>query len=82
MDFEGEHLHVNERVVVSPAAGVFYPADQVPQRLTRGTTVGFIRTSDEDIRVISPFDAELVTMVAEAGERLVAHQRVAWLRAA
>jgi [acyl-carrier-protein] S-malonyltransferase len=82
MDFEGEHLHANERVVVSPAAGVFYPADQVPRRLTRGTTVGFIRTSDADIRVISPFDAELMVLVVEAGERLIAHQRVAWLRAA
>jgi hypothetical protein len=82
MDFEGEHLDVDERIVVSPAAGVFYPVDVVPRRLRRGTTVGFVRTSGEDIRVISPFDADLVVLVVEAGERLIAHQRVAWLRAA
>ena len=82
MDFEGEHLHVDERVVVSPAAGVFYPLDVVPRRVTRGATVGFVRTGGEDVRVISPFDAELMAVVVEAGERLVTHQRVAWLRAA
>ena len=91
MDLHGEYLTAAERVVVSPAAGVFVPAvhlatpdadeqaSVVP--VEPGTTLGFVRTGADDVPVVSPFGGVLVSIVASAGERLTEHQRVAWLRA-
>jgi [acyl-carrier-protein] S-malonyltransferase len=81
MDLHGEYLTAAERVVVSPAAGVFVPAATVATELEVGSTLGFIRTGSDDVPVLSPFDGELVSIVADSGERLTLHQRVAWLRA-
>ena len=42
---EGEHLDTLERMVVSPAAGVFsVVADLVTTLVSAGTTIGFVRT--------------------------------------
>lgn len=75
---EGEHLFATERLVVSPAAGVFEPADGV----TEGTTVepGQIvgRIAGEAVR--SPFAGVVMGVLAMAGERLSVSQPVAWLR--
>lgn len=82
MDLHGEHLTATERVVVSPAAGVFVPVASVDPDLEVGTTLGFVRTGADEVPVRSPFVGELVSIVADAGERLTLHQRVAWLRVA
>jgi [acyl-carrier-protein] S-malonyltransferase len=81
MDLDGEHLTAAERVVVSPAAGVFVPAESVATALEVGSTLGFVRTGADEVPVRSPFVGELVSIVATSGERLALHQRVAWLRA-
>jgi [acyl-carrier-protein] S-malonyltransferase len=81
MNPDGEYLVATERVVVSPAAGVFVPAEPVATELEVGSTLGFIRTGVDDVPVRSPFGGQLVSIVATSGERLALHQRVAWLRA-
>jgi [acyl-carrier-protein] S-malonyltransferase len=77
---EGEHLFATERLVVSPAAGVFEPADDV----TEGTTVepGQIVGSIAGVAVRSPFAGVVMGVLAMAGERLSVSQPVAWLRVA
>lgn len=80
---EGEHLDTLERMVVSPAAGVFaLVPDLTASRVTAGTTIGFVRTGDTSVPVVTPFDGHLVAMDAVDGERLTRHQRVGWLRCA
>jgi [acyl-carrier-protein] S-malonyltransferase len=74
---EGEHLFAVERLVVSPAAGVFEPcgvADQSPIEV--GTVIGHI--GDTEVR--SPFDGVLQSYIAVAGERVTLRQPIAWLR--
>jgi hypothetical protein len=82
MDLQGEHLDVVERVVNSPVAGVFVPLDGAVGAVEAGSTIGFVRAGDEQIPVLSPFRGRIMDVVALAGERLVAQQRVAWMRAA
>ncbi len=81
----GEHLYVSERVVISPAAGLFEPR---PDLLTErggcrdgaevgvGSLLGTV--SGEEVR--SPFEGCLMGMLAERGERVQPGQPVAWLR--
>lgn len=76
----GEHLHVPERMVISPCAGVFAPAAEAVGRdgsIVVGTVLG--RIGAQEIR--SPFAGRLMGMLALAGERLRPGQPVAWLRA-
>jgi [acyl-carrier-protein] S-malonyltransferase len=77
---EGEHLFATERMVVSPAAGVFTPAAGVEAglHLMPGTVLG--RVGDQEVR--SPFAGILVAMMAVDGERVTTSQPVAWLRTA
>ena len=82
MDIEGEHLDVIERVVVSPVAGVFVPLGGSVGPVEAGSTIGFVSAGDEQIPVLSPFRGRVIEVVALAGERLIAQQRVAWMRAA
>lgn len=82
MEITGEVLEVWERIVVSPAAGVFVPADGLPERLAVGTAIGSVRTADGDVRVTSPFAGGEFEVTASAGERVARHQRLGWLRAA
>ena len=77
----GEHLYMHERLIISPAAGVFTAADDVDLRTTgctvrAGQLVG--RVGDHEVR--SLFDGELVGVLAVEGERLVPSQPIAWLR--
>jgi hypothetical membrane protein len=81
MDLQGECLEASERVVVTPAAGVFVPADPLPEQVEVGSTLGFIHAHAGVTPVRSRFRGTLVALVAATGERLVEHQRVAWLRA-
>ena len=75
---EGEHLFATERMVVSPAAGVFTPAPGV----TRGVTLvpGFVLGTVGEHEVRSPFHGTLVDMLAVDGERVTTSQPIAWLR--
>lgn len=86
---QGEHLFTSDRVVVSPANGVFQPAPglSVPgpgQMASAGSqsAVGvgdpIGRVGDEEVR--TPFEGVVVGLLAHPGERVVPGQPVAWLR--
>jgi len=79
---EGEHLDTPERIIVSPAAGVFAAGELIGGRITVGTTIGFVLAGGSSVPVLSPFDGQLVAIDAVDGERLTQYQRIAWLRAA
>ncbi|HJR24356.1 MAG TPA: hypothetical protein VJ804_02705, partial [Acidimicrobiales bacterium] len=75
---DGEHLFASERLVVSPAAGIFVPADVAEgEQIERGRVVGHV--AGEAIR--SPFRGAVMGVLAVTGERLTRSQPVAWLRA-
>lgn len=83
---DGEQLHVSERVVVSPAAGVFLPLP--PDTVTTegeivdlDQPIGVVRVSGGEVIVRSSFRGFLMGMTAHAGERVREGQAVAWLRA-
>ena len=75
---EGEYLFATERLVVSPANGVF----QAGEGITAGAPVGvghlIGRVGDHEVR--SPFAGELMGILALEGERVTASQPIAWLR--
>jgi [acyl-carrier-protein] S-malonyltransferase len=79
---QGEHLYVAERLVISPRAGVFEPANAIrgattgSETIAVGTIIGHI--ADQEVR--SPFAGTLMGMFALPGERVQAGQRIAWLR--
>jgi [acyl-carrier-protein] S-malonyltransferase len=75
---EGEHLFAVERLVVSPAAGVFTRSAAVADggSIVVGQVIGLIG----DIEVRSPFAGALQSFIAVDGERVTAHQPIAWLR--
>jgi [acyl-carrier-protein] S-malonyltransferase len=76
---EGEHLFAVERLVVSPAAGVFTPIGQ----LSNGDliTVGHVLGNVGEHEVRSPFAGVLQSYIAVEGERVTPRQPIAWLRA-
>jgi [acyl-carrier-protein] S-malonyltransferase len=77
---EGEHLFVVERIIVSPAAGVFVPRADMTEgsRIDVGTVLGHV--GDAEVR--SPFAGVLQNFIAHDGERLALREPVAWLRTA
>ena len=77
---EGEHLFATERLVVSPAAGIFEASDGIDAgaRVAVGELIG--RVGDTEVR--SPFAGELMGVLALGGERVTASQPIAWLRTA
>jgi [acyl-carrier-protein] S-malonyltransferase len=76
---EGEHLFATDRMVVSPATGVFTPvADIGPgQVVAAGTLLGHIGT----IEIHSSFAGEFMGWLAVDTERVTASKPIAWLRA-
>jgi biotin carboxyl carrier protein len=81
MEHNGEVLDIPDRVIISPAAGVFHPVD-VGTTVASGTTIGHVEVAGGDrVPVTSPFGGELAEVFAWPGERLQYLQRVAWLRA-
>ena len=82
----GERIHVPERLIVAPAAGVFVPPIGGPraegERLVAGDAVGVVELSGEATPVCSSFSGDLMGMLAEEGQMLRAGQPVAWLRVA
>ena len=76
-DLEGEHLFVAERVVVSPAAGIFTIADLGPgASISVGTVLGHV--GEHEVR--SPFEGALQNYIAVDTERVTSRQPIAWLR--
>ncbi|MBO0731201.1 MAG: hypothetical protein J2P57_18235, partial [Acidimicrobiaceae bacterium] len=74
---QGEQLYVSERVVISPAAGVFAPAEglQEAAAVEVGALLGMV--ADEEVR--SPFAGRLMGVLAHPGERVQTGQPIAWL---
>ena len=76
---DGEHLFAAERLVVSPAAGIFEPVEMAEgETIERGRVVGHV--AGQAIR--SPFRGVVMGLLAVTGERLTRSQPVAWLRTA
>jgi [acyl-carrier-protein] S-malonyltransferase len=75
---EGEHLFAHERLVVSPAAGLFTPINGVADgsHLAVGDVLG--QVGDHEVR--SPFAGILQSYIAVDGERVTMRQPIAWLR--
>jgi [acyl-carrier-protein] S-malonyltransferase len=75
---EGEHLFAAERLVVSPAAGLFtaLPGLGEGSPIDVGDVVGLI--GDHEVR--SPFAGILQSFIAVDTERVTARQPIAWLR--
>lgn len=76
---DGDHLHGPERLVVSPAAGRFSPAERLAPGLR--VDVGHLLGRVGDIDVRSRFAGVLAGIMALPGERLAPAQPIAWLRA-
>jgi [acyl-carrier-protein] S-malonyltransferase len=77
---EGEHLFATERLVVSPAAGVFTPDPTIAPGdvIQAGAVVG--RVGEHEVR--SPFGGSVMGLIAVDGERVTVSQPIAWLRTA
>ncbi len=75
---EGEHLFATERLVVSPATGVFALGEGVEPGMTIavGDVIGTVGTND----VVSSFAGEVMGVLALEGERVGSRQPIAWLR--
>ena len=77
---EGEHLFATERLVVSPAAGVFSPVEGLAagSPIATGQVLGHV--GEHEVR--SPFEGVLQAYIAVHGERVTNRQPIAWLRTA
>jgi [acyl-carrier-protein] S-malonyltransferase len=75
---EGEHLFATERLVVSPASGVFAPIAAIEPggRIDVGTIVGHV--GEHEVR--SPFAGIVQGYIALEGERVTTMQPIVWLR--
>jgi [acyl-carrier-protein] S-malonyltransferase len=81
VEHQGELLYVSERVVISPAAGVFEPTPGGPasgDRIEVGTALGAVAGQD----VLAPFAGTLEGWLAHPGERVQAGQPIVWLHTA
>ena len=81
----GEHLDVLERVIVSPATGVFRPSPPAVvttegEIVLEGQIVGVVETTAGSEPVASAFTGFFMGLMALDGERVRADQPVAWLR--
>jgi [acyl-carrier-protein] S-malonyltransferase len=75
---EGEHLFAIERLVVSPAAGVFTPIGDVTNGML--IEVGRVLGHVGEHEVRSPFAGVVQSYIAVEGERVTSRQPIAWLR--
>jgi len=75
---EGDHFTTDERLVVTPAAGVFTPVAglDVGSAIAEGHLLGHV--AEQEVR--SPFAGVLQSFVALDGERVRRRQPIAWLR--
>ncbi len=75
---EGEHLFATERLVVSPATGVFALGAGVEpgMAIAVGDVIGTVGAHE----VVSSFAGEVMGVLALKGERVGSRQPIAWLR--
>jgi [acyl-carrier-protein] S-malonyltransferase len=75
---EGDHFTTDERLVVTPAAGIFTPVTglEAGTAIERGHLLGHV--AEQEVR--SPFAGVLQSFVALDGERVRRRQPIAWLR--
>jgi len=74
---EGETLFAAERLVVSPAAGIFRPVSiEAGDLIDVGTLIGTV--GEHEVR--SPFRGVLQNFIAVDTERVTPRQPIAWLR--
>jgi len=75
---EGEHLFSTERMVVSPGAGIFRPAEACREgsAIEVGTELGTVGAQ----QVLSSFAGTIMGVLALDGERVGSRQPIAWLR--
>ena len=77
-----ETFQADERIIVSPSAGVYEPLDG-PSQIEAGDVIGHISAPGQElVPVRSPFAGRLIEVVAWRGERVLPRQRIAWLRVA
>ena len=78
----GEVIDVSERIIVSPAGGIYEPL-ATARDVTAGEVIGHVAVAGQDlVPVCSPFAGRLMEVVAWHGERVLHRQRIAWLRTA
>lgn len=75
---EGEALFTTERLVVSPAAGVFQPTEH--NLLGTGVPAGQLLGHVGETEVRTPWAGMIMGFLAVEGERVTASQPIAWLR--
>lgn len=77
-ELDGEHLFAAERLVVSPAAGLFTPIADLGEGSTIdvGSVIGHV--GQDEVR--SPFAGVLQSFIAVDTERVTMRQPIAWLR--
>lgn len=80
-----EDLHVPERLIAAPAAGVFnlLPPDVVSSEgeiVTTGQVMGSIERNAGQVHVVSPHTGFLMGLLALPGERVRDGQPLAWVR--
>ncbi|MXW42535.1 MAG: ACP S-malonyltransferase [Acidimicrobiia bacterium] len=75
---EGEALFATERLVVSPAAGIFQPTTEplTGAAVSAGHLLGQVGASE----VRTPWNGIVMGFLAVEGERVAASQPIAWLR--
>jgi [acyl-carrier-protein] S-malonyltransferase len=79
----GEPLFMTERLIVSPAAGLFEPHSiSVDSESAGEIHVGSVLGVVAGTEVRSPFRGQLMGMLAMPGERVTVGQPIAWLRTA
>lgn len=79
-----EELHVGERLITASMAGTFHPtftdiSVEKPVTVAVGDEIGVLVQSGEKHTVSCPFTGLLLGMLALPGERVRAHQPLAWL---
>jgi hypothetical protein len=80
-DFDAEEVHLSERLIVAPQAGVFRAA--VPGEgvtIHEHEVLGRIERTWESFTVTSPHTGTLMGLLAASGERVRKSQPLAWLR--
>jgi biotin carboxyl carrier protein len=82
-----EQIHLDERLVVSPRAGVFFPAytEVRPEEIAMvavGDEIGVVVQNGEKHPVHCPFTGQLMGLLAAPGQRVRAYEPVAWLTTA
>ncbi len=85
-EMEGERILIPERMIVSPADGVYRAisnnGDLIGEIVNVDDVIGYVETVGSSIPVTSPFEGIVHGLIAHSGERLRRHEPVAWLRVA